>query len=221
MKRVFSLALTCSLLLSTWTAADDLKVEEAQAAPEGIAPAILEKLSDKCYRVTGENGVVCELWLAREVAVKADFKSSLTVKYPFTPGELIGAIHLPTEGAATDFKGQEMPTGTFTLRYGQQPQDGNHLGTSDVADFLLACIPESDKTPEVVKDQKELFKLSATAAGTTHPAIFLLVPPKPKAAAKSTLEHNEEKELWILDTAINDGKQPQPLRVVVSGHAEG
>ncbi len=221
MIRTFSLFLCTLLLLSTVASADDLKIEEVKASPEGIAAPILEKLSETCYRVSGENGVICEVWLAREVAVKPDFKASLSVKYPFTPGELIGAIHLPTEGAATDFKGQELPTGTFTLRYGQQPQDGNHLGTSEVSDFLLACVADQDKTPDVIPNKKDLFKLSATAAETTHPAIFLLVPPKGDAAEKSSLEHDEDKELWVLDTVISDGKKSHPLRLVVSGQSAG
>lgn len=221
MIRLFSLLFISLSLCSTFAFADELKVEEVEASPEGIAAPILEKLSPTCYRVSGENGVICELWLAKEVAVKADFKATLNIKYPFSFGQLMGAIRLPTEGAATDFKGQELPTGTFTLRYGLQPQDGNHLGTSDVSDFLLACVAEEDKTPETVADKKALFEMSATAAGTTHPAIFLLVPPQGKPAEKSTLEHNEEKELWILDTSVTDGKQRQPLRLVVSGQAEG
>lgn len=221
MTRTFSLLLAPLFLLSTISLADELKLEEVKASPEGIAPSILEKLSDTCFRLTGENGVICELWLAREVAVKPDFKPTLNIKYPFTFGQLMGAIRLPTEGAATDFKGQELPTGTFTLRYGLQPQDGNHLGTSDVSDFLLACVAEEDQTPDVVPDKKALFEMSATAAGTTHPAIFLLVPPKGKPTEKSSLEHHEDKELWILDTSISGGKQRQPLRIVVSGHSEG
>ena len=38
----------------------------------------------------------------------------------------------------TDFRGQEIKKGVYTLRYGQQPEDGNHIGTSELADFLLA-----------------------------------------------------------------------------------
>lgn len=221
MIRTFSLALATLTLCSTISFADELKIEDVKASPEGIAAPILEKLSDTCTRVTGENGIICEIWFAREVNVKADFKATLSVKYPFTSGQLIGAIRLPTEGAATDFKGQQLPTGTFTLRYGQQPQDGNHLGTSDVSDFLLACVADQDKTPDVIPNKKDLFKLSATAADTNHPAIFLLVPPQDKPAEKKSLEHNEEKELWILNTSVTDGKQQQPLRVVVYGYAEG
>lgn len=215
----FSFLVPCALF------ADDFKLESVKQKPAGIAPAIEKQLSETAYKVTGPNGVVCEIWLVKEVAVKSPFEATLNVKYPLTSGELLGVIRLPTEGAATDFKGQELPVGTFTFRYGQQPQDGNHLGTSDVSDFVLVCSSEADKSPDVVAKIPDLFKLSATAAGTSHPAIFLLFPPPEKPFEKATLVHKEEKDLWILEVNV-PGKAgtkggPQPLRIVVSGRGAG
>ncbi|MFO1021288.1 MAG: hypothetical protein U0903_11405 [Planctomycetales bacterium] len=225
MKKFLSGVAVAVLLTVPCLGADDFKLETVKQKPAGIAPAIEKLLSESAYKVTGPNGVVCEIWLVKELPVKSPFEATLNVKYPFTPGELMGVIKLPTEGGATDFKGQELPAGTFTLRYGQQPQDGNHLGTSDVSDFVLACSPETDKSPAAVSKIADLFKLSAAAAGTTHPAIFLLSPPPEKAFEKTGLMHNSEKEFWILETNVPGkagGKDvSQPVRIVVSGRGAG
>jgi len=206
-------------------AADDVKLEQFEGKPQGLSDKVLPLLDETGYRVTGPDGVICEIWLAKEVAKKPDFQPTLFVKYPFTVGQFMGAIRLPTKGAAIDFRGQELPTGTYTLRYGHQPQDGNHLGTSDVLDFLLACSPEVDTDPAAVPSVQELFARSAKAAGSTHPAIFLLVPAPEKPFEKPALKHDSDKDLWILNVNVNakagDQKSVQPLQIVVSGQSEG
>jgi len=194
-------------------------------APKGISAAIAAKLDENAFRISGPEGVVCEIWLVKEITTKDDFKSSLTVKYPFTPGQLLGAARLPTAGAALDFRGQELPAGVYTLRYGHQPQDGNHLGTSDVSDFGLACSSELDQDPAPVEGVKNLFKLSAKAAGTAHPAIFQMPPPAKEPYKAANLKHNDDKDLWILQVNLNtlsDGKaKPLAAQIVTVGTSGG
>jgi len=227
MRALRIVSLLCLCLTASLTArADDYKLETATApVPKEIGAKIAEKLSDQVLRISGEQGVVVEIWMAKELSTKADFKPSLAIKYPFTPGQLVGAIRFPTEGAAADFRGQEIPVGIHTLRYGQQPQDGNHLGTSDVSDFLLACSAEADQDPAPIPNTMNLFKLSAKAAGTTHPAIFLLVPPPAKAYSASQLKHNDEKNWWIIQTNVNakgaGATAPLPIQVVAVGQSAG
>lgn len=216
------LLVVVSLGTSVLAAAEgELKLEELKEAPKGIAEKIAPLLNPNGYRISGPDGVVCEVWLAKEIPVKEDFKPTLTIKYPFLPGQIVGAIRLPTEGAALDFRGQEIPVGTYTLRYGQQPMDGNHLGTSDVSDFILACPAEADTDPKPVTPNDALFKLSAKAAGTTHPAIFLLMAPPEKEYPKAALKHDADKEFWILNLNAPTKKGKQPVQLVVSGVAEG
>ncbi|MDB5384398.1 MAG: hypothetical protein JWM11_44, partial [Planctomycetaceae bacterium] len=153
------------------SAAEAHKLEVFKGAPpKGLSEKIAAQLGENAYRVIGPKGPVCEIWLVKEMPVKDEFKTTLQVKYPLTPGQLLGAVHLPTSGAELDFRGQELPAGVYTLRYGQQPQDGNHLGTSDVSDFGLACSAELDQDPATIPGIKDLFKLSAKASGTAHPA---------------------------------------------------
>jgi hypothetical protein len=74
----------------------------------------------------------------------------------------------------TDFRGQAIPAGVYTLRYQLLPQDGNHLGVAPNPDFLLAIPVAGDPSPERSYLYKKLVALSAQATGTNHPAVIAL-----------------------------------------------
>ena len=203
-------------------AAEPHKLERFQSTPPaGLSAKISVLLDENAYRVIGPQGPVCEIWLVKEVAIRDDFKPTLTVKYPFTSGQLLGAARLPTAGAALDFRGQELAAGVYTLRYGLQPQDGNHLGSSDTSDFGLACSASMDQDPAPVSKVPDLFKLSAKAAGSAHPAIFQMIPPPAAAYKAPVLKHNDDKDLWILQTNFHakvKGKAAYlPVQIVTVG----
>lgn len=214
----------CLLTFAGLACAADEKVEVLKEAPRGLSPEVTSAIADTGLRVSGKDGVICDVWLSKEIALKPQFKSSLRIRYPFQVGQLVGVIRLPEGSKPTDFRGQELATGTYTLRYGLQPDDGNHLGTSETRDFLVGCNPREDKSPKAVEDIKELFKLSANAAGTTHPAIFLLISPPEKPFSAPSVAHEEEKSLLILQANVNgkdNGKAtPVPTSIVVRGKGE-
>lgn len=206
-------------------ASEPHKLETFKAAPPaGLSDKVAAQLDDNAYRIIGPKGPVCEIWLVKEVATREDFKPTLTVKYPFTSGQLLGAARLPTAGAALDFRGQELAAGVYTLRYGLQPQDGNHLGSSDTSDFGLACSAAMDKDPAPVSKVPDLFKLSAKAAGSAHPAIFQMIPPPAAAYKAPVLKHNEDKDLWILQTNFHAKSKDKivelPVQIVTVGISE-
>jgi len=219
------LAVLACALVSSALSADELSLQRGKSELPKELPAALAKLmGEESYVVRGPDGVICEIWFAKQIPLKDGFKPTLQVKYAIQPGELVGVVRLPREGAAIDFRGQELPTGVFTLRYGHQPQDGNHLGTSDVSDFLLACALSEENDGAPIAKEK-LFKMSAKAAGSSHPAIFLLLPPPAKAYGEASLKHDSEKEFWILQCDLpgkaKDAAQALPARLVVSGQSEG
>jgi hypothetical protein len=223
------LCLSCLVVLLaarlTPARAADQKVDVLKEAPTGLAADVAAAISDTGVRISGKDGVVCDLWLAREVPLKPKFKTSLRIKYPFQNGELIGVIRFPGSSMPNDFRGQALKPGTYTLRYGLQPDDGNHLGTSDIRDFLVGCPPDKDSSPKRVEDIKDLFKLSAGASGSTHPAIFLLTPPPDKPFDGASVVADDEKHLLILQTNASgkdaDQKVSIPLSVVTVGKTEG
>jgi len=213
---------SCALLLMGAGPAHQL--EEVTELPEGVPPEIAAQLDTDGYRITGPKGILCDLWFLKQVEIAADFEPKLNIKYPFASGQLVGLIRVEKKSRYTDFRGQRIRSGLHTLRYGQQPEDGNHIGTSVIADYLLAVPAKNDTSTETISGAKKLTDQSAKAVRGTHPAIFSLMEVK-TAAKQPTLEHDEEHEFWILNFAAKgsqNGKSVDvPIRMVTVGQAEG
>lgn len=203
--------------------AADYRVEKlSEAAPaEGLSDEIRDQLAPAGYKVIkGTSRTFVDFWPAKKWAAKADFAPSNTVLYPFAFGELFGVIRYKSKG--TDFRGQEIPSGVYTVRYALQPEDGNHIGTSDTRDFLLLLPIEADTSAAPVA-KEELFKHSAEVVGTPHPAMLALQKANDSVEAMPAIEHDEERELYSLlfqGTSEADGKSAElPVQMVVVGQA--
>lgn len=201
-------------------AADDA-VESARATPpEGISAAIAETLLEDSVKVTAGGKELCQIWLRKDVPALAGFKPAPTTMYPFEAGELVGVVKYAKRGG--DFRDQQFKAGVYTLRFGLQPQDGNHVGTSDTRDFLC-LLPVKDDASLDKLDADTLHQLSAKAPGGTHPAILSLLAPPGKDAMTPDMVHNEARELLSLritaQAKAGDETQAVPLEFVVVGHA--
>ena len=197
------------------------QVKAVKELPKDLPKEVAAKIDANGHAISAESGLLGTIWLAKDVAAKPGFKPTLSVKYPFENGQLIGVLQVAKDGSIKDFRGQELKAGVYTLRYGQQPQDGNHVGTSELSDFLLALPAEKDTNPAPIGGD-QLNEQSANAAGSTHPAIFSLLPPDKAGEAKLT--HNEDRDFWVLD-ATAQGKEKDkavkiPLKIVVVGISE-
>jgi len=193
---------------------------EGAADVKGLAEEIAAELAPTGIKVLKGNRTYCEIWPAKAWATRAGFTPSASVLYPFSVGELMGMVRYKFK--AEDFRGQEIPVGTYTLRYGLQPVDGNHAGTSPTRDFLVLLPIEKDTAAASVEEQN-LFKLSAEVTGGTHPAMLLLLPFEGANEELPQIAHDEVRELWSVrfaGTGSADGKTtPVPVDLVVVGRA--
>ncbi len=153
----------------------------------------------------------------QDVGRDDSFQKSETITYPLTPGSLVGVLRFVKRGA--DFRGQEIPSGIYTLRYADQPVDGNHVGTFETRDFLLMTPAKIDQSAAPVAEM-DLFKNSAKAADSGHPAIMPLV--QAEAGDVPGLRHLEDQDWWTARFAAKvpkggdaaTGKLPLELIVV-------
>src|SRR5271165_505155 len=130
-------------------------------------------VEDRGYRVTLDDGWIGEFWFAKQL--KTATKDVSGALYPeVANGEFVGVVNLAK--GMTDFRGQAIPVGAYTLRYQLLPQDGDHLGVSPNPDFLLAIPAANDTDPEQNLPFKKLVALSAQSTGTNHPAVIALNP---------------------------------------------
>lgn len=213
--RSFAVLVMVFSCLASSVGAQDYKLEKVSTLPEGLPAEVAQAISKEGHRVTGPQGPMIELWLAKEIAAKKDFKQTLNVKYPLQPGQFIGVLQVVPGTEFTDFRRQVIVPGLYTVRYGQQPQDGNHVGTSDFSDFLLALPAKDDTSTKPIGKVKDLQALSISASGTAHPAILQLLPPEEGAAAEPALKHDEAKEFWTVQ--LSGGTPAVPFNLVVVG----
>ena len=191
----------------------------AELAPsKGVPPAVATQLAPQGVRIMrGSTRSLCDVWLCKVWPVKPDFTPDSSVLYPFQPGQLIGLIRYNSKG--NDFRNQEIPAGMYTLRYGQQPVDGNHVGTSDTRDFLL-LLPADQDTDAKPLAEADLFKLSPKASGGTHPTMLSMLRAG-EGGNMQALRHQEDRELWSLRLVGQSAEKRSPLVIefVVVGHA--
>ncbi len=205
---------------SAMAVAAEGELKPIEALPSGVSEKIAAVTHKPGIQVQIGGKPVCTLWRVEQALAKDGFKPSLNVKYPFTPGQLLGVIEVVQPKEFTDFRGQEVKPGVYTLRYGQQPVDGNHVGTSELYDFVLAVPVKADVDPAPWKSPEDLFKKSAATAGANHPAIFSLLPVD-KADPMPVLTHDESKHFWIVTSTLPvGGEKSVPVRLVVVGRSE-
>lgn len=89
-------------------------------------------------------------------------------------GTLVGAVKIDKD--FRDIRGRAIKAGTYTLRYGIQPANGDHLGVSPFRDFLLLSPAAVDADP-APKGHDGTIDMSKQTIGGSHPAVWSLDPP--------------------------------------------
>jgi hypothetical protein len=210
------------------SAAEGFRVAELKhAPPSSIAPEIAATLNASGYRITDTDGKpFAELWLRKSIPASAKPAGAKgVIQFPFlAESELLGVVHLLAE--AHDYRDQSIAKGVYTMRYGLQPVNGDHLGVSPFRDYSLLLPSAKDKGLAVLP-RKQLETQSAEAAGSSHPAVLFLlsVPPSTSSSVPSMIR-DEEKNTWRvvvpLDLAIKGESKPMafPVSIILVGASE-
>lgn len=208
------------VLLASFASAQEYQVQKLPESPPAdvLSPEVAATLDPAGLRVVKGQKTIVDLWLAKEWPAKAGFQPSTTVMYPFEPGTLIGVARYKNRGG--DFRNQEIPAGVYTIRYAQQPEDGNHVGTSDTRDFFLLLPAAADKDPAKLAEPK-MFQTSAKSAGTTHPTMLSLL--RSGEGDAPAVQHDADRDLISVrvkgQAKSSDKTTPLAVTVVVVGHA--
>ena len=125
-----------------------------------------------------------DIWLVQNLERTADGPGWSNVD----SGTLVGAVRV--SGEFKEIRGKAVKPGVYTLRYGLQPQNGDHLGISAFRDFLLLSPAAIDKDPKVLGFDGAV-ALSKEVIGTAHPASLSLDPPENAPGAVLSAYKNE------------------------------
>ena len=232
MLRVTSFLAFALLLFSPATLnAVECTAEIVEGLPTGVDASFAEKLEPKHIKLTLADQELFQIWTTKAwTPITAEGEKKLTappaegeedaaanaapVSYRIQPGSLVGVIQIA--GTALDLRQQEIPAGTYTLRYAVQPTFEAHRDTHDTRDFLLLILPEKDASPEERTDADELIGWSAESVGAPHPAFLPLVKPA-EGNPKSPLRPDDrDPEGWVLrlEGKSADGK-PVAMELIV------
>jgi hypothetical protein len=187
------LLLSAGLLLYS-----QLATVDSIPAPQDLAPAIASQLQTTGAKVTlGESTI--EIWWASGVAATAPGPGWSNIE----SGTLVGAMRVT--GAFKEIRGKVVKPGVYTLRYGQQPQNGDHLGISPFREFLLLSPAAVDRDLHVPGFDGAV-ALSKQTIGTSHPASLSLDPPEDAPGAVFSSYKNDSGHDGVVFEIKQSGK---------------
>lgn len=215
MFRVSAFALLLSLVFG---AQSGPKVETTASLSEAtVAEAIRSAVDAKGLKVTGENGkTICEVWFRKELATESREVPG-AVFGQISEGSFVGVVHFPEPN--TDFRGQPIKAGFYTLRYAIILEDGNHQGVSPTKDFVLLAPVTEDRDPNLKIGTEQLLKLSRAAAGSVHPSPWSLVPVSDDKNLPKAVKN--EHDHVILEIRVSTRTGPLAIGMIVFGKTEG
>lgn len=212
--RLLGLFLAAQLLGAWAWGQGAYKIEPVATVPSDIPKALQDVLQQQGTRLVGDKGAVCEVWVGKAVAQSTGGNPDAV--YPsLGVGTLVGVLHFPAAGS--DFRGQTIKPGYYTLRYALLPQDGNHMGVNPYRDFLLLSPVAADTQIDKPLQLVDLYKLSRQASGTNHPAVMSLVPTAQGASFPSLGQDDQGHS--VLQVKLGTAGGDLPIALVVVGQA--
>ncbi|MGE3277279.1 MAG: hypothetical protein AB7O67_19365 [Vicinamibacterales bacterium] len=173
--RILVVLMLCAALAAPAVAQSLSAAPLAAPVPDSLAPDIAARFGDGTAGtpavVTVGDGRLEVWWVTGIEPYAAGDASWVNVDQ----GALVGAMRVT--GPFKDVRGRTVEPGVYTLRYGLQPQNGDHLGVSPYREFLLMSPAALDADPAAL-GYDAVTKLSARTIGTSHPAALSLDPPE-------------------------------------------
>lgn len=195
------------------------KVETIGTFRDSIASeSVRNALEQKGYRVIRDNGhVICEIWFRDGIPVQKKTNVLGAIYTELSESIFVGVLFFPKGGS--DYKGQSIKPGAYTMRYELLPNDGNHLGVAPIRDFLLLIPVAVDSVVEAQFDYDTLVMLSTKTSETNHPATFNMTYPESEENLPTVFETFEGHVVLTVNLRTQVGNRIV-LALVLEGEAE-
>ncbi len=200
---------------------DNYKAEAASAPNSSALPkAVLDAIQPVGSRMLNDQGApVAEIWLRKSIPASPSTQATADILYPgLAVGTFLGIIHYPQSGS--DFRGQALKAGFYTLRYAQVPQDGNHMGVSSYRDFLVLAPVAADTQIDTPLGFEAMVKLGKQTSGTNHPAVLSLAAPANTGSTPSA--SRDDQGHWVIQVSAKtpSGQKDFAMGIVLVGKSE-
>ena len=162
-----------SLAVASWlpVSAAITAARHSDPLPKEIPSALAAQLNGKEGVRASVGGTTLDFWWATGVPLSADGAPAWTA---VPEGALVGAVKI--DSSFRDIRGRIIKPGVYTLRYGLQPDNGDHLGVSPNRHFLLIS-PAGDDTDPAPQGHDATVELSTGSVGGSHPGVWSIDPP--------------------------------------------
>jgi len=150
-----------------------LKVADKEP-PKELDASIRAKLPMKAIQLLDGEKPVYEFWFSAEPPLQTKPASVGKALDALKQATLLGAVAVSRD--QRDYRDDELHAGVYTMRFALQPQDGNHLGTSEFNYFAVLTPAKIDNKLDGIADYKALVKASSKETSTDHPVILSLRP---------------------------------------------
>lgn len=188
--------------------------------PSDLPAAVAAQLTPgEGVRVTVE-GTTLDFWWVKALPVKGTAESPTWADVE--EGALVGAVRVSAD--FRDMRGRVIKPGTYTLRYGIQPQNGDHLGVSPFREFLLIS-PAALDTDAAPRGHEATVEISKRTIGGSHPAVWSIDPPVAAAGQSVASSHKTDlgHDAVIVEVpTLREGKTGAlKFGIVLVGRIEG
>ncbi len=157
------------------SAAAELSVKMAEKEPpKELDASIRAKLQTKAVQLMDGEKPVFEFWFSAELPLQSKPAVVSKALDAVKQTTLIGAVAVSRD--QRDYRDDELRAGIYTMRFVLQPQDGNHLGTSEFNYFAALTPARNDNKLDGIGEYKALVKASSKETSTDHPVILSLRP---------------------------------------------
>jgi hypothetical protein len=198
----------CYLAASTvpLLAAEPLTVAEA-APPDEVAEPIRAVLNNQAVSLADDQSTFFQFWFRKELPLAQAPAGGTLALDTLQEGTVLGVLKVSAE--RYDFRDEEIPAGIYVLRFGIQPEDGNHLGVAPTRTFAL-LIPANDDTRLDPVAHEELMKAAAVINAASHPSSLNLQPVEQADGAFPRLDERNDGQHKVLLLEL-------PARLSMSG----
>jgi hypothetical protein len=200
----------CDLVASTAPLVAQEPVRLAVVAadpPEQVAEPIHTVLNNEAVSLANDDSPFFQFWFRKELPLAQEPAGGTLALDTLQEGTVLGVLKVNAE--RYDFRDEEIPVGVYIVRFGIQPEDGNHLGVAPTRTFALLIPAEADKELDPVAHE-ELMKAAAVINAASHPSSLNLQPVEQAEGAFPRLEERNDGQHKVLLLQL-------PARVGTSG----
>ena len=160
---------------SDYSRAADLSLKVIdKEPPKQIADSIRNSLQPKAVQLLNGDSPAFEFWFGSEIPCKSKPGPADKALDAIAETTLLGAVAVGV--GQRDYKDNDIAAGVYTIRFGLQPQDGDHLGTAEFPYFAVLIPAANDTKPDGITTFKAMAKASSKGTASEHPVVLSLRP---------------------------------------------